>query len=218
MEKKNLKRGLFITFEGPEGCGKSTHSKLLYAHLKRRGYPCFHTREPGGTKLGERIRKILLDGKRIGMNDTAELLLFEASRAQLVEEVIMPALKNREIVISDRFSDATLAYQGYGGGLRLNFIKEVDRVATQGCIKPDLTVLLDVDTKMGLKRATKKRVDRMELKGLQYHKRVRAGYLKLAREDPARIRLVRVKRRIDNTQDIIRREVELVIQRYRRAG
>lgn len=217
MAKKNLKRGIFITFEGPEGCGKSTHSKLLSDYLRKKGYPVVHTREPGGTKLGEKIRQVLLNSKAIEISDLAELFLFEACRSEIVKELIAPALGRKRIVICDRFSDATFAYQGYGGGIPLGVIGELDRAATGG-MTPDFTILLDVDTATGLARAKKKGADRMEKKTAAYHKRVRSGYLERARLNPARITVISVTDGIEKTQKIVRREVERVIQRYIRAG
>jgi dTMP kinase len=210
MAKASLKKGIFITFEGMEGCGKSTHSKLLVNYLKNRGYPCIHTREPGGTNLGEEIRVTLLKSKNINISDLAELFLFEACRAQLVKDVIKPALNKKKIVICDRFSDATLSYQGYGGNVDINMIKTLNRLAT-GNLSPDMTLLLDIDTAKGLKRAGRKGVDRMELKGIAYHKKVRNGYLKLAKVDPKRIKVIKVDGAIDRVQAIIRKEVERVI-------
>lgn len=216
MAEKNLKRGVFITFEGPEGCGKSTQSKLLYEYLKRKAYDCVYTREPGGTALGERIRQILLHSDGIEISDLAELFLFEAARAQIVAELIKPSLAKRRIVICDRFSDATASYQGYGGRVPLEAIRMLDRVATKG-LKPDFTVLLDIDTITGLGRARSKGgMDRMEKKDVAYHKRVRSGYLKLAKIYPLRIKVIKVTGSIDDTQSLVRREVELVIQRYKR--
>lgn len=217
MAKKVLKKGIFITFEGPEGCGKSTQSKLLYDNLKRRGYDCIHTREPGGTKAGERIREILLHSDGIKISDLTELFLFEASRSQIVGEVIRPALAENKLIICDRFSDATLAYQGYGGGIPIKVIKMLDSVATGG-LRPGLTILLDVDTMTGLRRAKAKGIDRMEKKDIAYHRRVRAGYLKLARSEPGRIKVIKVTDSINKTQGLVRREVEDVIQRYKRSG
>ena len=216
MAKKTLRRGIFITFEGPEGCGKSTQSRLLCGYLKRRSFRCFHTREPGGTGLGERVRQVLLHAGGIAIADLTELFLFEACRSQIVREVIRPQLGDRKIVICDRYSDATFSYQGYGGKISLKTIAALDKVATAGLI-PDLTILLDVDTITGLKRAKKKGVDRMERKDIAYHRRVRAGYLALARQNPARIKVVKVRPVISDTQEAVRREVERVIQRYTRA-
>ena len=217
MAKKNLKKGIFITFEGPEGCGKSTQSKLLVDYLKDNSYECVYTREPGGTPAGERIRGLLLHSKKIHITDLTEMLLFEASRSQIVAELIAPAIADKEIVVCDRFSDATLSYQGYGGGIPLKLIKAVDAIATGG-LKPDLTILLDIDTMAGLRRAGKKGVDRMEEKALAYHMRVRAGYLKLAKAEPSRIKVIKVKDGIESTQGLVRAEVRRVIRRYKRTG
>ena len=210
MAKKNLRRGIFITFEGPEGCGKSTQAKLLCSYLAKRGYDCLHTREPGGTALGEQVRRVLLHSGGIAISDLSELFLFEACRSQIVGEIIKPALAKRKIVICDRFSDATLIYQGYGGGIGFETIRALDRIATTG-LKPCLTILLDVDTVTGLRRAKGKGVDRMEKKDIAYHRRVRKGYLKLAKEEPKRIKVIKVTGSIQKTQALVRREVELVI-------
>jgi len=207
MEKKNLKKGVFITFEGPEGCGKSVHSRLLVEYLKSKGYQCVFTREPGGTGVGEKIRSLLLDRSTGAVSAVTELFLFEASRAQLVSDVILPALKKNIIVISDRFSDATLAYQGYGGGLPLDTIRRIDSIATAG-LKPDLTILLDINIRLGLKRATSKNIDRMESKTLRYHQRVRKGYLTLAKAHASRFRVIRVRGGIDPIQKSLRAVVE----------
>ena len=217
MAKKRLTKGIFITFEGPEGCGKSTQGGLLYDYLRRRAYPCVHTREPGGTALGERVRRILLNSKDISISAAAELFLFEACRAELVKETILPNLEKKSIVICDRFSDETFSYQGYGGGIPIKVGRKLDEAATGG-VKPDLTVLLDIDTARGLERARKKGVDRIERKEIAYHKRVRAGYLELAKAEPGRIKVIKVTGGIQKIQDLVRSEVELVIQRYKRPG
>ncbi len=217
MAKKDLARGIFITFEGCEGCGKSTQSKLLYDYLKMHSYDCVYTREPGGTSLGDHIRHILLHASDIKITDIAELFLFEASRAQIVSEVIKPNLEKKRIVICDRFGDATVAYQGYGGLLHIKLIKRLNNLAAGG-LKPDLTILLDVDTAIGLRRARSKGVDRMEKKDVAYHRRVRSGYLKLAKENPSRIKVIKVSGGIKVIQDIVRDEVGRVIQRYKRTG
>jgi dTMP kinase len=217
MAKKSLRKGVFITFEGPEGCGKSTHSRLLCDHLKKLGYTCVYTREPGGTECGEQIRRLLLHSDGVAISDLAELFLFEAARSQIVDEVIGPALAAKKIVICDRFSDATFSYQGYGGKLPIAAIKMLDNVATGG-LKPDLTILLDIDTITGLKRAKAKGFDRMEKKDIAYHKRVRAGYLKLASAEPKRIKTIKVNGTIEKTQILVRQEAGRVIQRYKRTG
>lgn len=167
--------------------------------------------------MGELVREVLLHYKNVAISDLAELFLFEACRSQIVKEVIGPALAGRNVVICDRFSDATLSYQGYGGKVPLDVIKKLDNVATGG-LKPDLTILLDVDTFTGLKRARKKGIDRMEKKDLAYHRRVRAGYLKIARSDPERVKVIKVDGSIEKTQELVRREADIVIQRHKRAG
>ncbi len=204
------KRGLFITFEGIEGCGKTTQSKLLYDTLKKQNLDCMLTREPGGTSLGEKIRGLLLHSDGIKISDRSELFLFEASRSQIVKEVITPALKSGKIVICDRFSDATFSYQGYGGKIPIEIIRTLDHAATGG-LKPDLTILLDIDTITGLKRARQKGIDRMEGKDIAYHKRVRAGYLDLALRYPNRIKVIKVADSIGKTYRAVEREVARVI-------
>jgi len=202
-------RGIFITIEGPEGSGKSTHSRLLRDFLRRRGYRVLHTREPGGTKISEAVRKILLHRNNKAMGDVCELFLFLAARAQIVEEIIKPALKKGYVVICDRFHDATVAYQGYGAGLDLKLIEEMGNLATKG-IKPDLTVLLDVETKRGLRRAGAK--DRIETKSLEFHKRVRGGYLALAEREPERIKVIpTTESRVSDVQDMVRRAALSVV-------
>ncbi|MCX5680139.1 MAG: dTMP kinase [Candidatus Omnitrophica bacterium] len=215
MAKKALNKGFFITFEGCEGCGKSTHSRLLYDYLERLGYGCVITREPGGTRAGEEIRKILLHSDGIKISDVTELFLFESARAQIVRQIIRPALDKKRIVICDRFSDATLAYQGYGARIPALTIKALDKVATGG-IMPDLTFVLDIDVLTGLGRAKRKGYDRMEKKALSYHRRVRTGYLAIAAKEPARVKIVNLEDDISGTQSNIRRQVSRVIQRYKR--
>lgn len=197
-------RGIFITIEGPEGSGKSTHSKLLCEFLKRRGFRVIHTREPGGTKISEAIRRILLNKDNIGMDDACELFLFLAARAQLVKKVIMPALQNGYMVVCDRFHDATVAYQGYGAGIDLKLIDRTGKLAAKGLV-PDLTILLDVETKRGLRRAGIK--DRMEKKSFAFHKRVRRGYIMLAGREPKRIKLISTEGKVSAIQEKIRKAV-----------
>jgi dTMP kinase len=194
-------RGIFITFEGTEGCGKSTQSKLLYRYLKNRGLPVVYLREPGGVKTSEKIRKILLNpGNRI--SPVCEMLLYMAARAEVVNAVIKPALLKGKIVVCDRFLDSTLVYQGLGLGLDLATIKSVGRLATQG-INPDLTILLDRPIKRGLK-CRQGKMDRIEKRNLAYHQKVRNGYLKLAGKEPARIKTVKVEEERFKTQQKIR--------------
>ena len=212
------KKGKFITLEGPEGCGKTTHVQLLFQYLCHKGHKCVLTREPGGTPPGEEIRAILLNPAYKGMSSACETLLFEASRAALVEKFIIPYLLKGFIVISDRFSDATLAYQGFAEKQNLKILRRLNSYATYG-ISPDLTIVLDISAKEGLKRTKRARNrsrklfkwDRMERKSLAYHKAVRSGYLKLARLDKKRIKVVKTQSDITKTQQLIRQEVLRVL-------
>lgn len=199
-------KGMFITFEGSEGCGKSTQSRLLYEYLKKKSRRVIYLREPGATKLSEKIRKILLDTKNGSMSAECEMLLYMAARAQIVAEVIKPALQKGKTVICDRFLDSTVAYQGYGLGMEIKLIKDVGRFVTQG-IKPDLTILLDLPLKQGLKHRDGN-FDRIERRALSYHRRVRRGYLKLAGFEPARIKIVKLAKEKNATQKMIRQIVE----------
>ena len=189
-------RGRFITFEGIEGSGKSSQITLLTDHLRSKKRTVTLTREPGGTPIGDQVRKILLDPGNKALDPSAELLLYAASRAQHLKEVIRPALESGAIVLCDRFSDATLAYQGYGRGLDLTMIHALDRLVTAG-MRPDLTVLLDVEAAVGLARARGRNNQqgleaeaRFENEALAFHERVRQGYLALAREAPDRMKIV----------------------------
>ena len=174
---------LFITFEGGEGCGKSTQANALYRMLRRKNLPAVLIHEPGGTTLGEQIRK-MLKRKTENIHPQTELLLFAASRAQLVADVIQPALKKGEIVICDRFSHSTTAYQGYGRGLDLATVQMVNNLATQN-VKPNIVIFLNLSPEEGLARRGKL-LDRFELQELSFHRRVRQGYLKMAAEEPDR--------------------------------
>jgi len=206
-------KGKFITFEGSEGCGKSTHSRLLYEDLKKKGKRVIYLREPGATKISEKIREILLDKKNTAMRQECEMLLYMAARAQIVGEIIKPALLAGKIVICDRFLDSTIVYQGYGLGMDIEFIKSVGRFATEG-IKPDLTIFLDLPVKKGLKHRESSR-DRIEQRSISYHERVRRGYLKLAFQDKDRIKIVKVEKNKDITQVKIREIVKQYgIERY----
>ena len=183
-------KGKFITFEGSEGSGKSTQAKLVYDYLQELKKPVLHIREPGGVKISELIRRILLDVKNTQMTNECEVLLYMAARSQLVEEVIMPALKDGKIVLCDRFLDSTVVYQGFGNGVDMSIIKKIGKFATQGVV-PDLTLLFDIDTEKGLSRIGKVK-DRIERRSLEYHKKVRQGYLELAKQEPGRIKLIEV--------------------------
>ncbi|MCX5782537.1 MAG: dTMP kinase, partial [Elusimicrobia bacterium] len=180
-----MKKGIFITFEGIDGCGKSTQSKLIYDYLKKNGHKVVYTREPGGTKFAEYIRNILLNPKN-QISPLAELFLYESGRAEHVKRTILPAIKSKSIIICDRFFDATIAYQGYGRGLDIKMIEKLNYFASQGII-PDLTILLDISASEGLKRVKKlKKNDRMEKEKISFYNKVRRGYLLLAKKFPKR--------------------------------
>jgi dTMP kinase len=176
---------LFITFEGGEGGGKSVQAKALYRRLSRMAVPVLLTQEPGGTPFGKRIGRWLKWAQDTDISPLTELMLFNASRAQLVAEVIQPALKNGRVVISDRYADSTTVYQGYGRGLDLAMVKAVNRSATQG-LTPDLTVLLDAPVEVCFARKGTDKRDRFEQEVKAFHQRVRESYLKLAADEPQR--------------------------------
>ncbi|NTV35804.1 MAG: dTMP kinase [Anaerolineaceae bacterium] len=181
---------MFITLEGPEGSGKTTHAPLLAQFLRQLGYTVFTTREPGGTQISDQIREVLTRLDNEGMNPRTELLLFCAARAQLVEQVIRPRIAQGEIVISDRYADSTLAYQGYGHGLDIDFLHRLLSFAT-GNLKPDLTVLLDVDAEVGLSRKQKEgEWNRLDAYAVAFHQRVRAGYLEMAKAESERWQII----------------------------
>lgn len=204
-------KGKFITFEGPEGSGKSTHAKKIFDHLTKLGYDCVLTREPGGTFVGEKIREILLNPENKNISLLTETFLFETARSQIVQEVIRPALAKGKIVLCDRFSDSTISYQGYAGDVPIKDILLIDEVATGG-VKPDLTILLDVDPQTGLARAAlEKQKDRMESRPMSFHKKVRDGYLDLAKKYPERIKVVKVQESVEKTQELIKHEVIKVV-------
>jgi dTMP kinase len=189
--------GIFITFEGGEGVGKSTHIRFVASYFHRHGRKVLVVREPGSTKIGEQIRAVLLNPKNRGMSVETELFLYLAARAQLVSEIIRPALQKGAVVISDRFEDSTIVYQGIAGGLIRDPLpaspirkawgrKFVSMLApARGNVVPDLTFLLDLDPRIGLRRSGRK--DRMEKKSLRFHERIRRGYLRLARKNPKRM-------------------------------
>ena len=192
---------MFITLEGPEGSGKSTQIKRLAKRLDAIGYPVITTREPGGTPIGDQIRQVLVRMENKELHPRTEILLFLAARAQLVEQLIKPALQDGKIILCDRYGDSTLAYQGYGHGLDLEKLRQMLDFATDH-LKPDLTILLDLDVKMGLMR--KKAEDewnRLDAYEVLFHERVRQGYLNLAHEEPERWRIVDASQGIDAVQE-----------------
>jgi dTMP kinase len=190
-----MRRGILITLEGGEGSGKTTQLEFLASHLEKMGKKVLRTREPGGTELGEQIRTLLLRANGVKISALAELLLYLSCRAQLVEEVIRPALREGLIVLADRYLDATVAYQGYGRGLDIEMVEEMNR-AVVGDALPDLTILLDIEAKRGLDRIAPAGRDRLEGEDLAFHQRVREGYLKLAERNPSRIKVLPAEREV----------------------
>lgn len=187
-------KGLFISFEGIEGTGKTTQAKLLAERLASEGRKVVLTHEPGGTSIGKKIREVLLLPEHDSMSHITELLLYNADRAQHLAEKVLPAIKRGEIVITDRYTDSTVAYQGYGRGIDLELLMSIDRIATGGFM-PDLTILFDLDVEIGLGRNRgANKVDRLELESIEFHKRVRDGFLKIAADEPERISLVDASR------------------------
>ena len=178
---------MFITLEGPEGSGKTSHMPYLVEYLRERGYRVFPTREPGGTSIGEQIREVIHDLKNVEMHPRTETLLYQAARAQIVEQVIRPRLEAGEVVISDRYADSTIAYQGYGHQQDLDQVRVLVGYATGG-LTPDLSVLLDVDVEVGLKRKEQdgSEWNRLDAYTVEFHKRVRAGYLEMVKGEPER--------------------------------
>jgi dTMP kinase len=210
---------LFITFEGVEGSGKTTQIRRLKTYLTQKGIPCKVTREPGGCPIGEKVRKILLNPDHHEMVPLSELLLYEASRAQHVKEVIEPLLKKGIMVLCDRFSDASIAYQGHGRKLDLGLIKRLNRLSSQG-IKPDVTFLLDCPSDVGLKRAVQRNIsqkkekeERFEREKIQFHYRVRRGYLALAKKESHRVKVIDTREGEEKTFEKIRQLVDELIRK-----
>ena len=181
-------RGVLIAFEGIEGSGKTTQAELFHNFLKEKSIPCIFSREPGGTEIGEQIRKILLDTKNNKMHAKTELLLYLANRCQHVYEVIMPELKKGSVIITDRFSDSSLAYQGKARDLSFKVVSRLNKFAGFG-LKPDLVILIDVPVQIGLERAKEKTLDRLEQEAIKFHEKVREGYLQLAKKAAKRIKV-----------------------------
>jgi dTMP kinase len=219
---------LFITFEGPEGGGKTTHARLLYEYLREEEYPVVLTREPGGTRISDKVRQVLLDPDNTDILPRTEILLFSASRAQLSEEFIRPHLEQGHIVICDRYADSTMAYQGHGLGLDLETLRAITTFATGG-LAPDLTLYLDVPIETGLRRRLGMgnntglagsgtqlplfdKWDRLDMKELEYHRRVQQGYEQLIQAEPDRWHKVDANRSLDQVQDDIRRKVLSVLE------
>jgi len=202
-----LKRGIFISLDGVEGCGKSTQATLLADYMRKLSYTVVLTREPGGTPIAEQIRGILLDPKNAKMTITTELLLYLASRAQHTSEIIIPALSDGKVVICERFSHATFVYQGYVRGFDLSILKQINKVATGG-LEPDLTLILDIDPKIGFSRKSGTSPDRIEKEDIEFHNKVREGYIKIAHEDPLRMKIINAENSIQHVHLCIKGQVD----------
>ncbi len=204
---------MFITFEGPEGSGKSTQLPELARYLESLNLPVVKTREPGGTAIGDQIREVLVSLDNTELHPRTEILLFLAARAQLVEELIIPSLRQNKIILCDRYGDSTLAYQGYGHGLDLETLRAMLEFATGG-LKPDLTILLDIDVLTGLKRKkVKEEWNRLDAFELSFHERVREGYHILAGQEPERWKIVDATQKPEQVQNEIRALVLAAIEK-----
>lgn len=216
-----MNKGFLVTFEGGEGCGKSTQIKLFTEFLKKNKFRFVVSREPGGTPVCEEIRKVLLSSKS-EITSKAEFLLFSSARAQHVAEVVKPSLEQGKVVILDRFYDSSFAYQGYAGNLEVKEIEEITKFAIDGCV-PDLTIIFDISYEDGIKRKNAdvnlKTLDRIESKGERYHNKVRAGYLQIAHDNPDRVVVLdatKTKEEIfEEVQDIFLERFNLKIQKIR---
>lgn len=200
------KKGLFITFEGADGCGKTTQLNLLKEYLSNKGYEVIVTREPGAVGLGEKIREILLnyDGE---VSPNCEAFLFLADRAQHIDTIVKPAIEAGKIVLCDRHTDSSVAYQGYGRGVDISRIRMLNKIATSGLV-PDLTLVFDIDVETSQKRVGKNK-DRMESAGIEFHEKVRNGYLELAKEEPERIKVINSADTIENIFEQVKKLVVL---------
>ena len=207
---------LFITFEGVEGSGKTTQIRRLKTYLNRKGIPCIVTREPGGTSISDQVRKILLNPNHKDLDPLAELFLYEAARAQHIKEFIKPLLRKKGVILCDRFADASIAYQGCGRRLGVRVVERLNRMATGG-LRPDVTFLLDCPTDVGLKRAIRRnevlkqeKEGRFEREKIQFHNRVRKGYLALAGKEPRRVKVIDTRKGEDKVFEEIRRIIDKI--------
>ncbi len=204
-----MKKGLFITFEGADGCGKTTQIKLVKDYLEKSGYEVVLTREPGAKGLGEKIREILLNYDGI-VSDRCESFLFLADRAQNIDTIVNPAVEKGKIVLCDRHIDSTVAYQGYGRGLNLERINKLNLLATDGRV-PDLTIVFDIDVETSMQRVGKEK-DRMESAGIEFHNRVRNGYLEIAKNEPERVKVVdgreSIEKVFENVKDLVNKTLQ----------
>ena len=204
-----MQKGLFITFEGADGCGKTTQIKLVKDYLEKSGYEVVLTREPGAKGLGEKIREILLNYDGI-VSDRCESFLFLADRAQNIDTIVNPAVEKGKIVLCDRHIDSTVAYQGYGRGLNLERINKLNLLATYGRV-PDLTIVFDIDVETSMQRVGKEK-DRMESAGIEFHNRVRNGYLEIAKNEPERVKVVDgregIEKVFENVKDLVNKTLQ----------
>ena len=203
-----MEKGLFITLEGADGCGKTTQLNLLKEYLTNRGYEIVVTREPGGKGLGEKLREILLnyDGE---VSDRCEAFLYLADRAQNIDTIIKPAINSGKIVLCDRHTDSSVAYQGYGREQNIDNINMLNELAVNG-VHPDLTIVFDIDTETSMARVGAEK-DRLESAGIEFHKRVRNGYLEIAKKNPQRIKVVDASQTIEDVQRDVIKIVEEVL-------
>jgi len=217
-------KGLLISFEGIDFCGKTTQVLLLQEHLIAKGHQVVVVREPGGTEISEKIREILLDKENLHMEPTAEMLLYQASRAQLTGEVILPALKEGKTVLCDRYYDSTTAYQGYGRGLDLELVEKVNQLATSSFLqeadppragRPDLTFNLDISPEEAFARVVNSKLvrDRIEDQQISFYKKVRDGYLTMAKSEPDRFRVIPGRRSVKDIASLIAKEVDKLIDK-----
>lgn len=204
--------GRFITVEGIDGCGKSTQARLLVEDLERAGYDVLALREPGGVAISEKIRALLLDPANVEMSATCELLLYEAARAQLVHEVVAPALAEGRVVVCDRFYDSTTAYQGYAGGVPLDAVTRANELAVGACA-PDLTLVFDIDPALAAERTVSRTQDRMEAKGIAYQQHVAEGFRAIASAEPARVKRIDAARDIDAIHADVMAAVQAILPR-----
>lgn len=207
-------RGLLIAFEGVEGSGKSTQAERLRSWLEQQGVPCLLSREPGGTSIGEQVRDVLLNPANRAMDARTEFFLYLASRNQHVRELVLPAVKRGMVAILDRYVDSSVAYQGSGRGLGERFVSRLNKLATAGLV-PQLTVLVDVPVEVGQRRKDAARLDRLERERVEFHQRVRDGYLKLSRRAPKRFRVLDGRLTADELEPMVR---QLVVDLLSRKG
>ncbi|NLP07400.1 MAG: dTMP kinase [Clostridiaceae bacterium] len=206
-----MKRGLFVTVEGTDGCGKTTQIRNIIDHLSSLGCRVVLTREPGGTRISENIRSIILDPTFTEMHSITELMLYSAARAQLVEQVIKPSIAKSETVICDRYIDSFYAYQGYGRGLDMDMLKKITSLAIDDMI-PDITIFLDLDPEIGLRRRMNAaNGDRIENEQIEFHRRVYDGYKQLARENPDRIKIIDASRSVEEVWQDVRRQLDMAL-------